>query len=305
MKRKLSIFVVLVIAFSSITINAFATKNSENDYQTNENSDILLSDVDPENDIDTELSLPPADISHVKPDNNTIYPDGVTFYSIAEGEQDIVSAASNGTVSPASEYANYNGSTAAAYALQYAESPNSYYKELDSDCTNFVSQAIAVGGVVSYIGNFSSKPILTKNWIVDSNSNAWYMIKKTRTVGVDYWVYSKTWANVNDFRNFHTARSASGSNTFYGYLSGSTPNRTLNENTNFEYKLRKYAQVGQVWQLTSHHSIIITKVTQRSDGYNYVWYSGHTNTAKNENIQRFLDFCYENPSCQIARMSFS
>ena len=67
-----------------------------------------------------------------------------------------------------SNYANYVRENAAAYALAYAESHNSEYKNLGSnDCTNFVSQAIAVGGVYSYINsNFTSTPSLLKTWIL-------------------------------------------------------------------------------------------------------------------------------------------
>jgi hypothetical protein len=204
----------------------------------------------------------------------------------------------------AGTYSNYNRANAANYAKLYAESPNQIYKELDNDCTGFVSQAVAVGGVISYISNYSSAPSILKNWIMETNNNAWYMIKKNRTIGFDYWVYSNTWGFVNDFRTFQVARAAKNAN-FSGTLSTKTPNTTANQSTNFEYKLRYNAKVGQVWQLNGRHSVIITQVTNRSDGYNYVWYSAHTSSAKNKDIQVFLDFCWANRTTSISSLDFT
>lgn len=141
---------------------------------------------------------------------------------------------------------------------------------------------------------------------MEDNPNAWYMVKKEKSNGNTYWAYSKTWVFVNNFRSFHTNHAARGNNTFHGTLSGGLPNYTPNENTNFEYKLRKRASVGQVWQLDGHHSIIITNVSYRSGGYNYVWYSAHANPAQNEDIYKFFQWCYnEYGTTDIYSMSFS
>ncbi len=213
-----------------------------------------------------------------------------------------------------SSYANYKGENAAAYAIKYAKKYNSAYKKMDYDCTNFVSQAIAVGGVYSYINSdFNSIPSLIKNWILDSSPNYWYMIKKSRKVGLDYWQYSRTWSFVSDFRTFHKTRSAAGNNYFSGKLTsgksgsdGYEPNKTKNEKTNFEYKLRKNAKVGQVWQSGNQHSIIITKVAKMSDGYNYVWYSCHSDSEENEDIQKFFNWVYTKRNNEtIHRLDFS
>ncbi|MCM1364504.1 MAG: amidase domain-containing protein [Faecalibacterium sp.] len=215
-----------------------------------------------------------------------------------------------------SSYANYNRENAAAYALKYADTFNSTYKKMDDDkdCTNFVSQAIAVGGVYSYINSdFNSKPLLIRDWILDSSPNYWYMIKKSRTLGSDYWQYSRSWSFVPDFRTFHIARSAGKDNYFSGKLTsgGSNndkygPNKTKDETNNFEYKLRKYAKVGQVWQSGDKHSIIITKVTKKSDEYNYVWYSCHSKPKKNVDIQEFFNWVYKDRNNEtIHRLDFS
>ncbi len=205
-------------------------------------------------------------------------------------------------------YANFDRTAAAAYAVAYAQSPNSYFFTLDDDCTGFVSQAIAIGGVYSYINyDFSSVPWL-RNWILDTDSNYWYMIQKDRPLGLgSFWVYSNSWGMVSSFRSFHKIRAASGTNYFSGVLSGGTPNYTTNEYTNFEYKLRKYAKVGQVWQFDDEHSIIITKVVQQPDGYNYVWFSSHSSPRCNEDIQTFLTWVYNhsNGTRLIHRLDFS
>ena len=214
-----------------------------------------------------------------------------------------------------SNYANYIRENAAAYAIAYADSHNSAYKNLgENDCTNFVSQAIAVGGVYSHINsNFNSTPPLYKNWILDSSPNYWYMVKKSRTLGLNYWQYSRTWSFVSDFRTFHKSHAAAGSQYFNGNLSSGAsvsnnyvPNKTRNEYTNFEYKLRKYAQIGQVWQSGNQHSIIITKVVKFSNGYNYVWYSCHSSPRENEDIQTFFNWVYTQRGNEtIHRLDFS
>ena len=139
------------------------------------------------------------------------------------------------------------------------------------------------------------------------------MIKKSRAIGLNYWQYSESWAFVSDFRTFHKSRSAVGSNYFQGKLtsgtSGSTqyvPNKKANENSNLEYKLRKHAKIGQVWQSGNQHSIIITKVVKNSNGYNYVWYSCHSDSKKNEDIQTFFKWVYEKRGNEtINRLDFS
>lgn len=251
--------------------------------------------------VDTNLNLEAAEV-HFSDDSTKskasedkiIYPDGITFYSTDEITR--------------SSYANYDPDVAAAYAVTYAYNPNtSQFKTLDNDCTNFVSQAIAVGGVYSYINyDFTGTPAFLRDWVCEDNPNAWYMIKKTKPNGSTYWAFSKTWGFVNNFRSFQTNHAAGGSNTFHGTLSGGTPNTTPNVNTNFEYKLRKKAAVGQVWQLDGHHSIIITAVTQRTGGYNYVWYAAHDDPHDYQDIQDFLSWCYDNyRTTDIYRLKFS
>ena len=304
MKRKICLFLVVISILSSLSLNALAAPseemNSDGTILEYENLNVETTGVAPE--VNTDINLEAATVYGAKASSKSnysgdtiVYPDGVTFYS-------------TDSLTRASSYADYKPSVAAAYAVKYAKNPNSsQFKTLDSDCTNFVSQAIAVGGVYSYINHdFTDTPGFLKDWVCEDNPNAWYMVKKTKSNGNTYWAYSKTWAFVNNFRSFQTNHAARGSNTFHGTLSGGTPNTTTNANTNFEYKLRKNAAVGQVWQLDGHHSIIITAVTERSNGYNYVWYSGRSNEAENEDIQTFLSWCYKNyKTTDIYRLRFS
>lgn len=304
MKRTICLILSVISIFSSISLTAMAAPsedaNSAGTVIEYSEHNVETTGIAPE----TEMNLILEDAKVYVNDSLTkktestdtiIYPDGVTFYS-------------TDALTRASSYADYTPENAVAYALQYAESPNSsQYKTIEKDCTNFVSQAIAVGGVYSYINtNFTDTPVFYRDWICEDNPNAWYMVKKTRSSGSTYWAYSKTWTFVNNFRSFQTNHAARGSNTFHGTLSGGTPNTTANVDTNFEYRLRKNAAIGQVWQLDGEHSIIITSVTPRTGGYNYVWYSAHSNPQKNEDIQTFFDWCYDNyRTTDIYRMRFS
>lgn len=200
----------IIIADDASEIQAGDSDGEIIDYDSLE--PVESSAIAPENE-DIELDLGPADISALendetfKMDPNTIYPDGVTFIPASSPDS-------------RATYSNYNGQAAANYALNYANTPNKAYKTLESDCTNFVSQAVAAG-----------------------------------------------------------------ENTFPGTLSGKPPVRTLDESNNFEYRLRKNAKVGQIWQPNSKHSIVITQVSKFNDGYNYIWYSAHSNAKKNKDIQ--------------------
>ncbi len=75
-------------------------------------------------------------------------------------------------------YAGYNQTDAAAYALTYAKNPNTtkykYYP--DSDCTNFVSQAMKAGGIkYDYNGNKEYK-----KWYKYSESWQWASTSRLR-----------------------------------------------------------------------------------------------------------------------------
>lgn len=297
MTTLLSVLIVLfAVSANAVDVNEPGTDSARNPPYEEQMTALapIVDDFEP-------IDLPPADISALQANDSSaamcddiIYPDGVTFLP--------ASGASTRSIWTT----NYSGAVAANYAQTYATTRNDIYKDLDNnDCTNFVSQATAVGGVYSFISDYDGVPSLFQDWICEDNPNAWYMIKKERAIGYDYWVYSRSWTFVNDFRNFHTARAAAGSNTFSGKLSAAPPYTTTNESANFEYKLRKYAEVGQVWQLDGRHSIIITRVTQMPGGYNYVWYSAHSNNVQNGDIQQFLNFCWQNKNTTIYRLRFS
>ncbi|MCD7775002.1 MAG: amidase domain-containing protein [Clostridiales bacterium] len=282
--RVVSIFLTIFLMANLFSFSAFGTYAP--DPIPEEEQSAVASDYYDETDKEISEKIKIIQETANATDSQTNPTDSIAQYRAALSEYEGVN-----TLSTRSSYASYNRTNAAAYAQAYALNPNDTYKKLDADCTNFVSQAIAVGGVYSYINSsFTSVPSVLKDWIMDTNSNSWYMIKKTRSIGYDYWVYSKTWAFVDNFRTFHTARSASGSNHFSGYVPTNSPNTTENENTNFEYKLRKNAKVGQVWQAEGHHSIIITKVVYRTGGYNYVWYSCHSDNVLNGDIQNFFNW---------------
>lgn len=183
----------------------------------------------------------------------------------------------------------YDVDAAVDYARTYAESPNEYYYYFgdDSDCTNFVSQCVAVGGVVSYIdGSFSDKPSVLKKYICNDNPVTWYMIKKERAIGFDYWEYSKSWSVVGDFKAFHSI--SEGKVKSYGY---STANLD---------QIARDLRLGDVVQVDGVHSVIITELYRKNvlltnPGFDdfVIKYSGHSSTRKDVDFKVFTSWWSE------------
>lgn len=146
---------------------------------------------------------------------------------------------------------NYTASSAVAYARKWAKSRNSAYASYSSDCTNFVSQALAAGGIVM------KKPSTISHGIYNTTSY-WYSIKHqfTGTTGVlityEYDV-SSSWINVSDLYTYAKNNGA----TIITCSSLSS--------------LQSTAKPGDVVQLKNsggwYHSIIITGGSSGSRTY--------------------------------------
>lgn len=83
----------------------------------------------------------------------------------------------------------YNPTNAVNYSRLYYSTPNSsIYKTLDSDCTNFVSQAVAVGGVVFTMPTSIPKPSGIRDYVKHSGlRSTWTFNYTSRTVSrIDY-----------------------------------------------------------------------------------------------------------------------
>lgn len=173
--------------------------------------------------------------------------------------------------------ASYDGEDAADYAEMYALT---YYGGapvfLGLDCTNFISQCVNYGGIPQK-GHYLSAPSLFSKWKLDTNSNYWYAKKYDRSIGYDYWQYSKTWSTVTGFEDYMTLHVPNVIKKEYGLSAYS-----LNA-------LTKSLKLGDVLQLDGSHSIIISKINSTG-----VYYSCHSSNIKNRNIKYFYDWCAAN-----------
>lgn len=181
-------------------------------------------------------------------------------------------------------YGEYDREKAAEYAQKYAKDGNSYFYEFGADCTNFVSQAEAVAGIYSYIpSKYPSAPNVFKKYVADSNENSWYMIYKERFIGFDYYIYSKSWACVRDFRNYFSKSNVVGSND-----RAKVTNYKL-----YQWDIAKdMIKIGDVLQYDQNgkaHSIIITKKTASSFKY-----CAHSSDRYNEDISTFYNYMRNN-----------
>lgn len=176
----------------------------------------------------------------------------------------------------------YNGETAANYGRKYANGSNSAYKKLDSDCTNFVSQCVAVGGFPSTIHkNHGLKPEGLRNYVVDYNNSYWYHIKETQKVlGVNrtVYVYSAPWAFVSNFKDYMRAHGANVSNA---------PKHP-------DSFTRGTMRPGDVAQVDGVHSVLIS-----TSGCSYC---AHSSSKKDEPLSTFINFAnkHSQPLVRIA-----
>lgn len=186
---------------------------------------------------------------------------------------------------PMNVLAKYDRSVAKAYALEHATKYNSTYYKFSSDCTNFVSQCEAHAGIYSYLpSTLPSAPLPTRDYKLDTDADAWYMIKKKRTIFKDYWLYSKSWACVTDFRKYFGKSNNAYSNACASVVSYRTINDKgvkVNRDT-----IKNRLQIGDVVQYDENghaHSIIITEKNGTD-----VKYSAHTTDYKNRSLNDFF-----------------
>lgn len=200
---------------------------------------------------------------------------------------------------PMSVLAKYDRSVAKAYALEHSENENmkkkienkdkKYYNHtyyiFSSDCTNFVSQCEVHAGIWSYRpSKLPSDPLPTRDYKLDTDADAWYMIKRKRTIFKDYWLYSKSWACVTDFRKYFGKSNNAYSNACASVVSYRTINDKgvkVNRDT-----IKNRLQIGDVVQYDENghaHSIIITEKNGTD-----VKYSAHTTDYKNRSLNDFF-----------------
>lgn len=178
--------------------------------------------------------------------------------------------------------ASYDGQKAARYARKYAENYNPYYESFSGkggDCTNFVSQCLRDGGLVTNNSN-------SKGFGVNNESKQWYHDQYTtwrKLFGLTWgykteWKISTTWIRVSN--------TGSGKG-LYQYLSNTKGYKVIN--TSAYSDIIRHARVGDVIQMAKtsggakSHTVIVTSRRDNDIGVTY-----HTSDRNDVSFEKFL-----------------
>lgn len=185
----------------------------------------------------------------------------IDVYSINSGPYTMNCLTGYGTTSNTNTA--YNGSDAASYAKQYANSPNPDYPVFGEDCTNFVSQCVYDGGMPMLVGGTDAH---------------WYLYNRDQR--------SPSWAGADYFmRHWTKVRSSS----YYGRayeVRIYTPDYIINNKSAFG----SFLSIGDIVQVLdgsnseAAHSIIISQKTNNTS----IKYCAHTNDTLNGDIFTFI-----------------
>ncbi len=166
----------------------------------------------------------------------------------------------------------YGGTAAAVYAQRWAKSRNPVYYSFgwdENDCTNFVSQCVACGHSMWGSGT-GTPPLWSQTWI-ESDPNKWYMSNKIhRSVGYDYWRFSKSWSCVTEFRNYFGSH---GSVTY------------VNRNSTSWYGSLQIGDIVQAGGSGYGHSVIVVSPSSANPKY-----CGHTYDAYYEPMETMRNY---------------
>lgn len=186
---------------------------------------------------------------------------------------------------------NFNRDACRSYAVQYAEEPCEYWPYFESDCTNFVSQCMKVGGI-------KTKDIpgddVTYSDLDDTFKckDYWSCKKYTKK---NFWgksktayVYTSTWTVVSK-------RSSSSWYGFYNYFKEYKKAEVKEYDCSKEQQMNNLcakARVGDVVQVrennssTKMHSMVVTKREKLSDGTYDIYLSYHSNNKLNQSLRK-------------------
>ena len=193
-------------------------------------------------------------------------------------------------------YAQYDGNAAVTYAGNNFDDNTSgeyYYFGKDNNCTNFVSQCIAYGGVTvkenKYMTSQSIIPTLPYIYDDDKTYRYWYMVKKKSALGKrDYYLTTANWTSVNEFRLYH------------GYHEGTV--YTYANTTAGRKKLMQDVKRGDILQAGTKHSIIVSEIGNRTK--DTILYCGQSENRYNRKIHFFFSFADSHNCDNIYRISF-
>jgi len=175
------------------------------------------------------------------------------------------------TITPFS-YTGYNPSTAVSYAHTWVSNTttlrNPEYPTYPSDCTNYVSQCLAAGGIAE------TRPSTVPSGIYETSSY-WYCDK----VGTSTWKVSTPWIRV------------SGTNNFHDYWAPRIPDANYAGDTTVSANadLGDVVQIRHAGTLERFHTTIVTKFT--SSGTACLSY--HTTDSEDKPISDLDDTAYD------------
>lgn len=192
-------------------------------------------------------------------------------------------------------YAQYDGNKAVTYAGNHYEDNDSgeYYYFSGNNCTNFVSQCIAHGGITTKENKFMTEqsiiPTLPYIYDDDTTYRYWYMVKKKSALGFrNYYLTTANWTSVKELRLYHGYHEG----TVYSYANNSAGRN----------KLMKEVKRGDILQAGTKHSIIVSEVGNRT--LSTILYYGQSTSRHNEPLSTFVNFANNNSCNVIYRISF-
>lgn len=182
--------------------------------------------------------------------------------------------------------AKYDGNKAATYAKKYAENYNSYYKAMDADCSNFVSQCLRDGGFT-----MSSVPS-GAGYNCNNETSNWYHMKYTVTsifgTKSTKWKWSTTWSMVD--------KNTSKAKGLYQYLTNTvgigTSRSSVPSYIIHEAKIGDVIQVIPSGESVKKHSVIVTGKKSAQYGIPDIQVSYHTSNRCNVSFKDFFAPAY-------------
>ncbi len=171
----------------------------------------------------------------------------------------------------------YDVQKAVEYARTYALAPNAGYGQFEQNCTNFVSQCLAAGGI-SMQGDpeFSE----TKRWNISGKSTDWYSVsKKSAKDDLTHYSMSQAFVNTDAFFEYFTKER--------GYLfTRYQNNRAGNQ------KCYKEMAAGDVLVLYNEDGTVAHLGIVSGIGKNNAYYCGNTAGRRDTSIFTISDESY-------------
>lgn len=172
---------------------------------------------------------------------------------------------------------DYDVQKAVEYARTYALEPNADYGQFEQNCTNFVSQCLAAGGI-SMQGDpeFSE----TKRWNISGKSTDWYSVsKKSGKDALTHYSMSQAFVNTDAFFEYFTKERGY---SFSRYNNDRAGNK----------KCYKEMAAGDVLVLYNEDGTVAHLGIVSGIGKNNAYYCGNTAKRRDASIFTISDETY-------------